>query len=83
MTEQFRNDNSHPSLHSEIADLDVIDPLSPCADHGAWEILQNFAASEMTLPNAEEHLKKQLGDRYNECDWRLALDAVMNCRGAA
>jgi hypothetical protein len=62
MTEQFRNNNSHLSLHSEITDLDVIDPLSPRADRGTWEILRNFAASEMTLPNTEEHLKKQLGD---------------------
>ena len=81
MTEQFRNDSSHPSLYREIADLDIIDPLSPRVDRGAWEILRNFATSEMTLPNAEEHLKKQLGDRYNERDWRPALDAVMNAEG--
>ena len=35
----------------------------------------------MTLPDAEEHLKSHLGDRYNQQDWQPALDAVMNAEG--
>ena len=35
----------------------------------------------MTLPEAEESLKKQLGDRYIAHDWKSALDAVMNAEG--
>jgi len=35
----------------------------------------------MTLPKAEECLKKQLGDRYIVRDWKSALDAVMNVEG--
>ena len=54
---------------------------SPHADCGAWDIIQTFATSDMTLPDAEEHLKSHLGDRYNQQDWQPALDAVMNAEG--
>jgi len=51
------------------------------ADQGAWEILWTFASSEMTLPEAEECLKKKLGNQYIVDDWKSALDAVMNVEG--
>ena len=35
----------------------------------------------MTLPEAKECLKKQLGNQYLTCDWKSALDAVMNAEG--
>jgi hypothetical protein len=35
----------------------------------------------MTLPEAKECLKKQLGNQYIVCDWKSALDAVMNAEG--
>jgi len=35
----------------------------------------------MTLPEAEECLKKQLGHQYIVHDWKSALDAVMNGEG--
>jgi len=53
----------------------------PHADQGAWEIPRTFASSEMTLPKAEECLKKQLGNQYIMHDWKSALDAVMNVEG--
>jgi hypothetical protein len=67
--------------HREVLDDDVYDTTSPCADCGAWDIIRTFAMSKMTLPDAEEHLKKHLGDQYNECDWQPALNAVMNVEG--
>lgn len=60
---------------------DVLDPTTARADRGAWDILRSFATSDMSLPEAEEHLKTQLGDWYNDCDWRPALDAVMKAEG--
>ena len=62
-------------------DHDVYDMASPCADCEAWDIIQAFAPSDMTLPNAKECLKQHLGDRYNDKDWQPALDAVMNAEG--
>ena len=60
---------------------DVLDTATPRADRGAWNILRSFATSDMSLPEAEEHLKTHLGDQYNDSDWRPALDAVMKAEG--
>ena len=68
-------------FHREIVDHDICDPSSSHADQSAWEILQTFASSEMTLPDAGECLKKQLGNQYIARDWQPALDAVMNAEG--
>jgi hypothetical protein len=68
-------------FHREIVDHDICDPSSSHADQSAWEILQTFTSSEMTLPDAKEHLKKQLGNQYIACDWQPALDVVMNAEG--
>jgi hypothetical protein len=55
---------------------------SPRSDCGAWDILQAFAASDMTLPEVEEKVKKKhLGDQYHGCDWQPALNAVMKAEG--
>lgn len=53
----------------------------PHADRGAWDILQKFAGSEMTLPDVEAQLQQHLGDCYDDKDWRPALSAVMNAEG--
>jgi hypothetical protein len=66
------------TLHREVLDREIYDTASPRADSGAWDIIRAFATSEMTLPEAEERLKKHLGERYNTCDWHPALDAVMD-----
>ena len=65
----------------EVSNHDATSSPSPCSDHGAWEIIQNFATSSMTLPTAEEQLKNHLGAQYNVQDWQPALDAVMNTEG--
>lgn len=76
------DDSLRDSVSSEISDLESsLDASSPRADCGAWNILRTFAASDMTLPVAEETLKKHLGNRYNESDWQSALNAVMNAEG--
>ena len=66
------------TLHREVLDRKIYDTASPRADSGAWDIIRAFATSEMTLPEAEERLKKHLGERYNTRDWHPALDAVMD-----
>ena len=43
----------------------------------AWDILENFATTDMTLPQAEDALKDHLGDQYFDEKWRPALVAVM------
>ncbi|KAF8227064.1 hypothetical protein L208DRAFT_1298399, partial [Tricholoma matsutake] len=53
---------NHTKIQGEIIDHNICDPLTPRADQDAWGILQTFASSEMTLPKAEECLKKQLGN---------------------
>jgi hypothetical protein len=67
--------------HREVLDCNIYNTASPCTDSGAWDIIRAFATSDMTLPDAEDHLKKHLGDQYNIWDWQLALDAVMNAEG--
>ncbi|KIJ40018.1 hypothetical protein M422DRAFT_257083 [Sphaerobolus stellatus SS14] len=53
-------------------------PKSPLTDPKAWEIIEEFATSDMSLPQAEERLKVHLGSRYVEAEWRDAFKAVMD-----
>jgi len=48
----------------------VSPPTPPLADPKAWDIIREFAAADMTLPQAEECLKAYLGDKYVELEWR-------------
>ncbi|KAI6096078.1 hypothetical protein EDD16DRAFT_1674899 [Pisolithus croceorrhizus] len=43
--------------------------------------MREFAATEMTLPEAEKHLQDILTTHYAEIDWQPALDAVMHAEG--
>jgi hypothetical protein len=43
----------------------------------AWDTLEKFATTDMSLPQAERMLKDHLGDRYVDEKWRPAFDAVM------
>ena len=43
----------------------------------AWDILEEFATTDMTLPQAEDALKDHLGDQFIDEKWRPAFDAVM------
>jgi len=49
-----------------------------CADSVAWNILQTFASTDMTLPATEDRLREHLGDKYDDKHWRPALMAVMD-----
>jgi hypothetical protein len=53
----------------------------PLSEPGAWDILRRFASSDMTLPQAEEHLLHLLGTRYKDENWRPALNAIMDAEG--
>jgi hypothetical protein len=50
-------------------------------DHGGWDILRQFATTEMTLPQAEAALIQHLGNRFKDADWRPVLKAVMDAEG--
>ena len=43
----------------------------------AWAILEEFATTDMCLPEAEQALKDHFQDQYVNSEWRPALDAVM------
>ncbi|PPQ81878.1 hypothetical protein CVT25_013484 [Psilocybe cyanescens] len=53
----------------------------PFLDLGAWEILHQFASTDMALPVAKEKLITYLGNHYNDKDWCPALNAVMDAEG--
>jgi hypothetical protein len=55
--------------------------LATRSDPGAWDILREFAVSDMKLPEAEKRLEEHLGNRYKDEDWRPALNAVMLAEG--
>jgi hypothetical protein len=43
----------------------------------AWDILEEFATTDMTLPQVEDVLKDHFGDQYVDEKWRPVLHAVM------
>ncbi|KIJ27335.1 hypothetical protein M422DRAFT_55104 [Sphaerobolus stellatus SS14] len=43
-----------------------------------WRVLQEFAVTEMSLPQAESKLEEVLGDRFRYADWESGLQAVLN-----
>lgn len=43
----------------------------------AWAILEEFATTDMGLPEAEQALKDHFKGQYVDREWRPALDAVM------
>ena len=49
----------------------------------AWDIIEQFATTEMALPDAENTLQKHLGDGYVDNEWQPALKAVMDAEGDA
>jgi len=51
---------------------------NPQHDLKAWEIILEFATSDMGLPQAEAKLQAHLGTRFKDGDWRAALKAVMD-----
>ncbi len=43
----------------------------------AWNILEKFATTDMSLPQAENALKDHFDNHYVDKEWQLAFDAVM------
>lgn len=59
---ESNNPNSNRATHATAA---------------AWDILEEFATTDMTLPQAEDALKNHFGDQYGDKEWRPALNTVM------
>lgn len=57
-------------------------PYPPHADPLAWDIIRDFATSDMSLPQAEAALQAHLGMRFVDTDWRPGLKAVMDAEGS-
>jgi hypothetical protein len=53
----------------------------PHADPAAWHVIQDFTITDMSLPDAEAHIKEILGTHYVDGDWRPAFKAVMDVEG--
>jgi DDE superfamily endonuclease len=49
----------------------------------AWDIIEQFATTDMALPDAENALRKHLGGEYADDNWQPALKAVMDAEGDA
>ncbi|CAK5277087.1 unnamed protein product [Mycena citricolor] len=56
-------------------------PASAKANSDAWDVILEFAMTEMSLPQAEQGLERVLGTDYYPKDWNAPLDAVMACKG--
>ena len=54
---------------------------SVCSNPAVWNIIREFATTEMTIPQVEKQLTDLLGNQYNDKDWRPAIDAVNNAEG--
>ena len=64
-----------PPIMLRIPALPQKDPNSHIT--AAWDILEKFATTDMSLPQAENALKGHLRNRYVDEEWQPALDAVM------
>jgi len=65
-----------PPIMLRIPPLPQKDPNSHTTA-AAWDILEKFATTDMSLPQAESALKDHFGDQYINEKWQPALDAVM------
>jgi len=66
-----------PPVPSTIA-TSPFPPTSPLAYPKAWEIVREFAVSDMSLPQVEEQLKDYLGCQYIGVEWSGAFKTVMD-----
>lgn len=64
--------------HADIQRDPIILHIPLTATQKGWNVIHTFAdlSSGMTLPQAEDSLKKIFGDQYNDGDWRPALKIV-------
>jgi hypothetical protein len=42
-----------------------------------WNIINNFAVTDMTLPHAKNQLENLLSTYYSDSDWHSALNGVL------
>lgn len=77
---QIRQQVSHSTPNPSCAPSSST-PDRPYADPTAWNVIREFAVTEMTLPEAEKRLQDILTTHYVDTDWRPALDAVMQAEG--
>ncbi|KAI6141329.1 hypothetical protein BKA82DRAFT_4362456 [Pisolithus tinctorius] len=75
----------HTQIQLDSPNAPLLSPSShpPHADPVGWQIIREFATTEMSLPNAEAHLAAHLGCHYVDVDWQPALTAVMDAEGDA
>lgn len=74
---------NHTGIQPDASEASSLLPYPPHADTLAWDIIQDFATSDMSLPEAESQLQAHLGDRFVDSDWQPALRAVMEAEGDA
>jgi len=51
--------------------------IPPHTDPNAWKVIDAFATSGMSLPDAKDKLKSVLGSHFVDSDWCPALKIVM------
>ncbi|GJJ12865.1 hypothetical protein Clacol_007111 [Clathrus columnatus] len=73
-----RKPRQKPAPYNHIPQKPKANLPKTSEDLKAWDIIQEFATSDMTLPCAEGCLCKYLGDRYIEGEWTEAFKAVMD-----
>ncbi|KAF9218755.1 hypothetical protein BS17DRAFT_719628, partial [Gyrodon lividus] len=75
-------DHTNPAVNSTTNSSASPSSLHlPHADPIGWQIVHEFATTEMNLPNAEACLAAHLGHHYVNTDWQPALRAVMDAEG--
>jgi hypothetical protein len=64
--------------HADIRRDPIILRVPQTLNQRGWNLIRTFAdsSSEMTLPQAEDSLKKIFGDQYDDDDWRPALKII-------
>ncbi|KAJ3574251.1 hypothetical protein NP233_g1893 [Leucocoprinus birnbaumii] len=57
--------------------------LRPSSSESAqsWDIIREFATTPMTMPEAQDKLRKLLGEGYREEEWIPAFDAIFHAEG--
>ncbi|KAJ8091208.1 hypothetical protein PM082_004184 [Marasmius tenuissimus] len=67
-------DSDAPDIDS---DIEMDGPPDEKSVKSGWDILMEYATSDLTHRDAEKKLKELLGNTYNPADWESALFAVM------
>ncbi|KAJ7765133.1 hypothetical protein B0H14DRAFT_2633412 [Mycena olivaceomarginata] len=65
-----------PAVESVSSSLSNTAPLNNI--QRAWDVILDFATTDMTCPQAKSGLKSMLGSGYVPMEWETVLEAVMN-----